>query len=537
MKRLGVAAVALAPGGAFRLEGMRGDHRALDLVLRGGTVVDGTGRAGFLADVGITADRIVRIGDIAEQGVREIDCTGLIIAPGFIDIHSHAEGSLFADPMLESTVRQGVTTVIIGSDGNSRAPGQGTRGATMRAFLDSVDRLRPGANVGTCIGLGTVRGLVVGGGDRRATAAQVDRMVAMVEQALDEGASGASSGLEYLPGAFASREELIACCRPLAARGLAYHTHMRNEDDRLLEALDEAIAIAREAGCALQVSHLKTMGPRNWPNLGEAFARIEAARDEGIDIAFDRYPYIAYQTGLTSLFPAWSRAQGIERLIARTETAATAPRLREEVEAKVDLIGGWNSVQVTTVAVPEDRSVEGQRLGADALSRGLDPYEHAVGLLKRSRGNVGMVGFAMSEANLERLLKHPLGMVASDGGALATSGPARRGVPHPRGAGSFARVLGLYVRERGVLSLEEAVRKLSALPASRVRLDGRGTLAEGNFADVVVFDAARVRDQATFEDPFQYAVGIKATIVNGGIAYLDGARGPRTGRAIRPARA
>lgn len=533
--RLGaVAGVGLAAGGPAGLPAGGRSRIAHDLILRNGTVVDGTGSPRFRADVAITGDRVMRIeGRITDRAVHEVDCTGHVVAPGFVDIHSHADGSLFADPLMESTVRQGVTTVVIGADGNSRAPAAGAAG-TMKALLDSITRLRPGANVGSCVGLGTVRGTVVGGGDRAATPAQLQQMTALVERALAEGAAGASSGLEYTPGAFASRDELVALCRPLAARGLAYHTHMRNEDDRLLAALDEAIGIASSAGCALQVSHLKTQGPRNWPLIDQAFARIEAARVAGLDVAFDRYPYLAYQTGLQSLFPVWSREQGIDRLLARAEAPETASRLREETLAKVDLIGGWDNVQVTTVATSADKAVEGQRVGRAAASAGADPYLYTLGLLRRSSGNVGMVGFAMGEENLERILRHDLGMVASDGGSLATSGPARRGVPHPRGAGSFARVLGLYVRERRVLTLEQAVRKLSALPASRVGFAGRGTLTEGGFADAVVFDPDTIIDRATFEDPFQYAVGIKATVVNGGVAFEDGTRGARTGRAVSP---
>lgn len=509
-------------------------HHAPALVLRGGLIVDGTGRTGYHADLAVTGDRITAIATgIAERGERDIDCTGLVVAPGFVDIHSHADGSLFADPLMESTIRQGVTTVVIGSDGNSRAPGGSGANASVRAMLDAIDQLRPAANVGTLVGLGTVRGLVVGGGDRRATPLQVARMTATVQRAIDDGALGASSGLEYTPGAFATTHELMQLCTPLVARGLAYHTHMRNEDDRLLEAIDEAIAVARGAGCALQVSHLKTMGPRNWGRLDDAFARLEAARAEGLDVAFDRYPYLAYQTGLQSLFPVWSRAAGIDGLIARAEAPETAARVREETLAKVDLIGGWDNVQVTTVGVAQDRAVEGTRLGEEAARREADPYHFALDLLRRSRGNVGMVGFAMSEENLERVLGHELGMVASDGGALALSGPARRGVPHPRGAGSFARVLGTYVRERGTLTLEQAVRKMSAMPASRVGLRDRGTIAEGACADLVVFNPATIADRATFTDPFQYAVGVKATVVNGVVAFLDGERGPRAGRAMR----
>ena len=383
------------------------------------------------------------------------------------------------------------------------------------------------------VGLGTVRGVVVGDANRPATPGELARMRAFVESALADGALGASSGLEYTPGAFASVAELTALCRPLAARRLGYHTHMRNEDDRLLEAIDESIAVARAARCALQVSHLKTQGPRNWNKLDDVFARVAAARGAGVDVAFDRYPYLAYQTGLSNLFPVWSRDGATDQFLARLADPEVAARIRTETLAKVDLIGGWGNVQVTSVSAAEDKAAEGKRMDAFARERGAEPYALAVAMLQRNRGNVGMIGFAMSEANLERILQHPWGMVASDGGSLATSGPARRGVPHPRGAGSFARVLGRYVRERKTLTLEQAVRKLSALPASRVRLAGRGTLVEGAFADVAVFDADTVIDRADFSDPFQYAVGFKATVVNGVLALLDGERGARSGRALR----
>ena len=529
-----LAASGAAVVGAPALIGLR--RFAPDLLLRGGTIVDGTGRSRFVADLGVTDGRIVNVSArIGEAARLEIDCRDHVVMPGFVDIHTHADGTLFDDPMMEGMIRQGVTTAIVGADGSSRAPGRegGTGPATVRALLDRIDALPPAANVGTMVGLGTVRGVVVGEDDRPATADELARMVALVEQALRDGALGASSGLEYTPGAFASPEELVALCRPLAARRLQYHTHMRNEDDRLLEAIDESIAVARGAGCGLQVSHLKTQGPRNWGKLDAVFARVQQARDAGIDVAFDRYPYLAYQTGVTNLFPVWSRDGGTARFFARLDDAATAGRIRQETLDKVALIGGWDNVQVTSVSAAEDKPAEGRRLGAYAAERGAEPYAFTVAMLRRNGGSVGMIGFAMSEENLERILRHPQGMVSSDGGAFATSGAARRGVPHPRGTGSFARVLGRYVRERGTLTLEQAAMKCAALPARRIGLADRGTIARGQWADLVVFDPARVIDKADFTDPFAYAEGVKATVVNGGVAFVDGTRGARTGRAIR----
>src|SRR5688572_3222350 len=422
---LATAGAALASlgcgGGRVSLPG----RSRWDLVVRNGTIIDGSGGAPFEGDVAIADGRIAAIGRaLSGAGGDEIDARGLAVAPGFIDIHSHADGTLFDDPRAESVIRQGVTTVIVGQDGGSRGPSRDDPSArtqvrrSLRAqgpfsslgdFLATVDALPPAVNVASMVGLGTVRGIVVGNDDRPATPAEVARMRSLVSAAIANGACGASSGLEYIPGAFASREELAALCAPLAAARLPYATHMRNEDDRLLDSLDESIAVARAAGCPLQLSHLKTQGPRNWPKIDAALERLEKARAAGMDVAFDRYPYVAYQTGLTNLFPAWSRDGGTQRFLARVRDTSTAPRVRDETLAKVELIGGWNNVQITSVTSEADRSAEGQRLGTWAQAQGADPYEAAIRLLERSGGDVGMVGFAMSEENIERFLAHPLG--------------------------------------------------------------------------------------------------------------------------------
>jgi N-acyl-D-amino-acid deacylase len=506
-----------------------------DLIIRNGVIYAGTGAAGVDGDVAIAGGRITEIGRrLAARGVEEIDVRGQAIAPGFIDIHSHADSSLSEDPRAESVIRQGVTTIVGGQDGSSRSPRAGDAGHA--PVIVSIDGALPAVNVAWMIGLGTVRGMVVGNADRPATAEELQRMTGLVDRALGDGACGASSGLEYTPGAFATIDELAAVCKPLASRKLPYATHMRNEDDRLLEAIDESIAVARGAGCPLQISHLKTQGPRNWRKLDEVFARVARARASGIDVTFDRYPYIAYQTGLTNLFPIWSREGGTENFFSRLDDAAASTRIRTETLAKVDLIGGWDNVMITSVRAEEDRQAEGKRLGSHAASLAIDPYAYTVGLLRRSRGSVGMVGFAMSEENLDRILAHPQAMICSDGGGFAVDGPTRRGNPHPRGLGSFPRVLGRYVRERKALSLAAAIQKMTGLPASRLRLADRGHLAAGKAADVVVFDPARVADRATYESPFQYPDGISVVIVNGAIALRDGERSKAgNGRALRPA--
>jgi N-acyl-D-amino-acid deacylase len=552
-------------------------RRRYALVIRGGTVYDGLGGPGIVADVAIEDGRITAIGkNLRDDGAVEIDARGMAVAPGFIDIHSHGDGSLWTDPRAESLVRQGVTTIVVGQDGSSRSPKGGAaddgaeterhRFSSFAELWQSLQTLKPAVNVASMVGLGTVRGIVIGNENRPATADEIARMTQMVEQALADGACGASSGLEYTPGAFATRDELIALCKPLASRRLPYATHMRNEDDHVLEAVDESIAVASGAGCPLQISHLKTEGPRNWGKLDEIFAHIHRARGgldatvaearpapakatkrrdrpsrstrhstaksapahpaapPGIDVAFDRYPYIAYQTGLSNLFPVWARAGSTEDFLKRLDDPSVGEKIRHETVAKVQLIGGWDNVEISGVTNYADAAADGKRLGAFALANRMEPYAMAVALLQRGKGNVGMVGFAMSEQNLDHILAHPQGMVCSDGGAFATDGPTHTGHPHPRGLGSFPRVLGRYVRERKALALADAIHKMTAFPASRIGLTDRGRLAPGMAADVVVFDPATVADKATYEDPFHYPVGVKAVVVNGVVALRDDQR-------------
>jgi len=511
-----------------------------DLVIRGGNVIDGTGGPPVQMDVAVRGGRIAAVSRrVTDKGAVELDARGVAVAPGFIDIHSHGDGSLFSDPRSESVIRQGVTTIVVGQDGSSRFPSRRSEDdeagyASFTALASAIDALPSSVNVASMIGLGTIRGMVVGNDDRPATPDELQRMTQMVRDAVTTGACGASSGLEYTPGAFASRAELAALCAPLAAAKLPYATHMRNEDDRLLDAIDESIDVARQAKCPLQISHLKTQGPRNWGKLDEVFRRIDEARRGGMDITFDRYPYIAYQTGLTNLFPVWSRDGGTAAFLRRLDDPSTGDRIKREALAKVDLIGGWDNVLISSAGRGADSSAAGKRLGAYAKAKGVDPYDATVSLLRSSNASTGMVGFAMSEENLDRILAHPLGMVCSDGGAFAIDGPSRRGSPHPRGLGTFPRILARYVRERKALTLTQAINKMTALPASRIHLSDRGRIAPNMAADVVVFDPAKVQDTATFAEPFQYPTGIDAVVVNGVVALRDGQRGDRhTGRSLR----
>jgi N-acyl-D-amino-acid deacylase len=521
-----------------------------DLVLRRATVFDGTGTPGLEVDVAVVGDRITQVGRITATGIEEIDLAGMALAPGFIDIHSHADLSLLVNPNAESRIRQGVTLEVVGQDGNSVGPmsDAGFRATRDRyrdaygvdidfrdlgGFLDRLDRTPATVNLATMIGHGTIRGLVVGGGDRPATEAELQRMGALIREALDQGAVGFSSGLEYTPGSFADVTELVALAGELRGTGYPYASHMRNEDDRLFAAVEETLRVGWMAGVPVQISHLKAQGERNWWKAEAVLRTIEAARSSGLDVHFDRYPYIAYATGLSNLFPAWARSGGSGAFIRRLSDPAQLPAIELFARAKVAGLGSWDAVQISSTGTATNAYARGRRLGELAEERGEDPFALAVRLIVEERNSVGMIGFGMSEENTTEFLAHPLGMLCSDGGSYAPYGALSGGSPHPRGYGTFPRLMGPYVRS-GALSLELAVHKATALPARKIGLVDRGVIRPGAFADLVAFDPSTVADQATFEDPHQYPVGIPLVVVNGQVTLRDGEQtGAIAGRAIR----
>ncbi|HUF50785.1 MAG TPA: D-aminoacylase [Longimicrobiales bacterium] len=519
------AGSALVLGDAVPARPQSAPARA-DLVLRRARIYDGTGSAAFTGDVAIAAGRITEVAArIGTRGSEELDLNGLALSPGFIDIHSHTTTNLMAESPAQSKVRQGVTTEVSGQDGSSPVD--------VAAFLRDVDTRGGLVNAASMVGAGSLRGDVVGSDDRPATPAEIARMIALVRAALDGGACGVSSGLEYTPGGFADATELEALATPLRGTGLAFASHMRNEDDRVLGSVEEILGIGQRAGVGAHISHLKAQGERNWWKTDSIFHVIEGARAAGVDATFDVYPYIAYSTGITNLFPLWSRDGGTDAFLARLDDSAHAARIEAAVRAKIASLGTWDAVQFTSSGAPEFAWIVGKRLGRLAQERASEPYALLLEIVRGTRARPGMVGFGMSEENVAKKLAHPLAMVCSDAGAVSPGS----GAPHPRAYGAFPRVLGKYVRDMKVLSLASAIHKMTMRPAQRLRFDDRGRIAVNMAADLVVFDPDTVSDRATFEDPHQYAAGIPHVIVNGAFVLRAGeVLAVKPGRAVRPAR-
>lgn len=532
------------------LSGMRSTPwwRAPDLVLRRAMVFDGTGAPGIEADVSVVGDRIQAVGRVAERGSLEIDLAGQALAPGFIDIHTHADRPLLDVPRAEHRVLQGITLEVGGQCGGSPGPSSESAAQAAReryrerygvevdlrelgGFFNALEVIPPAVNAASMVGQGTVRGLVVGSEDRPATRQELERMKELVRQALAQGAVGLSSGLEYTPSGFASREELAELATALRGTGYPYASHMRNEDDGVLAAVEEALHVGRVAGVPVQISHLKAQGERNWWKAPVILDLLEEARETGVDVHFDRYPYVAYSTGLSNLFPSWARSGGTEAFLARLRDPAEAGVLEEYCRAKIAQLGSWDSVQISSTRTPGNEWISGRRLGEAARESGEDPFDMTLRLLFEENGRVGMIGFGMSEENTARILSHPLGMICSDGSVYA---PDASGSPHPRSYGTFPRVLGHYVREERVMPLEMAIHKMTGLPASKILLVDRGVIRPGAFADLVAFDPATVKDEATFTEPRKRPTGIGTVVVNGVVTVRESEMtGERAGRPIR----
>ena len=529
-----------------------------DIVIRGGTVYDGSGAAPFAADVAIDGDRIAAVGPVAARGTREIDASGLAVAPGFINMLSWATDSLFADGRSQSDIRQGVTLEVFGEGWSlgplnermrrERLEQQGDirydiTWTTLDGALRALESRGISTNIASFVGATTVRMHELASDDRPPTPAELARMRALVDQAMRDGALGVGSSLIYAPAAYATTDELVAICQAAAQyRGL-YISHLRSEGDRLLEAIDELITIARRAGVPAEIYHLKQAGRRNWPKLDRAIERVEGARSEGLSITADMYPYEAGATGLSACFPPWAHDGGPDALRARLGDATQRDRIREEMvrpgegwENLYDAAGGASGILLVSFKSERLKPLTGRTLEDIARERSADPRDVAMDLVREDESRVGMIVFMGSPANLAREAALPWMSFGSDAGSNAPEGVFLLSQPHPRTYGTFARVLGHFVRDLAVAPLEEIIRRMTSFPAANLGLDHRGSLAAGHHADVVVFDPARIQDHATYERPQVYATGVHHVLVNGTPVLADGEHpGALPGRVLRGA--
>jgi N-acyl-D-amino-acid deacylase len=518
----------------------------LDLVITGGNLLDGTGAPALPADVGVRGDRIAAVAPHGTlPGAEILDATGHVVTPGFIDLHSHADFSIQGHPGADTCLYQGVTTLVGGNCGFSPFPAADPenlrRSAAFMAdqlswdwtgfdgYATAVERSKPAVNLVAQVGLNALRMAAVGGDERPATPEERTAMRVLLERAADEGVAGFSTGLIYAPGSYAPPREVTELARAAARLGLLYSTHMRNEADRLIDAVTEALTTARESGARLEISHLKAMGRANHGRVHEALRLIDEARAQGVDVTADVYPYTASSTTLTSRLPGWAMDGGVERLLDRLADAAVRRRIAAEARIDADVI-----VLAELPQGPYSAWI-GRSLAELGGELGLGGAETALEVIAAHHGSVGIVNHAMSEDDVRAVLSHPHVSVASDGSTLR---PAGEGRPHPRSFGTFARVLGRYVREWGVLTLADAVRKMTSLPASRAGLADRGEVREGLAADLAVLDPDTVVDTSTFDDPWKPAAGVRHVVVNGTAVLRDSVlTGNRPGRVLRRHRA
>ena len=503
-----------------------GNSQEYDLIIRGGKVVDGSGNPWYRADIAIKNDRIAEIGQLSNhEAKRVIDAHGLVVAPGFIDPHTHALRGIFEVPNAESALLQGVTTLTEGNDGSSPYP-------IDRHYAD-IDNLRISPNWAVFVGQGTIRQRVIGFGLRKATPDEMDRMKQMVRDAMEQGALGISTGLFYVPGSFTSTEEVIELSKVAAEYNGIYISHIREEAAQLIDSVQETIRIGEEADIPVQITHHKVIGVENWGASIESLRLVDEARERGVDVTIDQYPYTASQTSINALIPQWAQAGGREEMLSRINSAETYSTIKNEVVAKILYDrGGGDPKNVFISRNSWDPDMAGKNLAELAIDAGLEPTpENAADVVFDiiRGGGATAVYHAIGPEDVDRIMQHPATAIGSDGPV----GVFGEGSPHPRQYGTFARVLGLYVRERKILSLEEAIRKMSSQSARRLGIHDRGLITKGYFADIAIFDPDEIIDKATFENPHQYAIGTKFVLVNGTVVVENGQHtGVRPGRIL-----
>jgi N-acyl-D-amino-acid deacylase len=530
-----------------------------DLVIANGRIVDGTGAPWFRGDVAIAGDRIVAVGAIGDRGgAQTIDATDLVVAPGFIDLLGQSEFNVLVDGRAASKILQGVTTEVTG-EGSSIAPvndrliAEAATQATAfnvtqdwRTLGDYFKRLeersKTAINVATFVGAGGLRNYVIGKADRPATPAELEQMKQLTAAAMEQGALGLSTSLQYVPDRFAPTSEIVELAKVASKYGGVYFTHQRSESARIFESLDEVFTIAEQARIPAEIWHLKTAYKANFGRMPEVLRRMEAARARGLDVTADQYPYTRASNGLDSCIPLWAREGGFDRMVERLKDPATRERIKKDMddpgattwENQWYGANGGDGVMVSTALNPALRKYEGMTLTAIGKAMGRDPRDAVIDLVVADKGETSVVTSIMDEDDVRTALRHPLVGVGTDSGAKAADGTLSESKSHPRAWGSFPRILGHYVRDERLLPLEEAIRKMTSKAAARVHLADRGILRPGMAADITVFDAATIHDVATFENPNRYSVGIRQVFVNGRRVVADGAiTSERPGRPLR----
>jgi dihydroorotase/N-acyl-D-amino-acid deacylase len=556
MRSVLAAAVAVASAAVLLAQG---PEEAFDVVITGGRVVDGTGAPWYRADVAVTGDRIVRVGRLAGAPARlRVDATDLVVAPGFIDMLGQSEFNVLVDNRAASKVYQGVTTELTG-EGTSIGPlndrvhqddiptyehfGVVADWRTLGEYLARLDaRTHPAINLGSFVGAGGLRAYVMGKDDRPATASELAEMKRLAAEAMEDGAFGLSSSLQYVPDRFATTDELTELARAVAPYGGIYITHQRSESGRIFESLDEVFAIAERARIPAEVFHLKTAYRANWGKMPDVLARLHAARARGLDVTANQYPYTRASNGLDACLPLWVREGGTDRMIGRLRDPAVRDRIKRDMadpkattwENQWYGSGGADGVMVSSVINPELRKYEGKTLAEIGRAMGKDPRDAVMDLVVADRAQTSVIISIMSEEDVRAALRDPLVAIGTDSGARAEDGPLSENKSHPRGWGSFARILGTYVRDEHVLTLEEAIFKMTSRPATRVGLTDRGVLRPGMMADITVFNPATIRDVASYAEPTHYATGVEWVLVNGKVVLARGRMtGERPGRALR----
>jgi N-acyl-D-amino-acid deacylase len=522
----------------------------IDYLIINGSVTDGSGSETRRANVGIEGDRIVYIGPDSAPASHVIDAAGMIVCPGFIDTHSHSEFTLMADGRAQGKLAQGVTTEINGNCGLSAAPlfdeaaarreadqeefGVTERWSTFEEYFGYLEQKGCGLNFATLCGHGNIRASVMGYRDGKPSSDEMGRMKELLTEAIKSGARGLTTGLIYPPGVYSDTEEIIELAR--TAFGLdssvIYATHMRSEGAGLVESIEETLRIGRESGIAVHISHIKTSGEENWGKIDTALSLVEEARASGMKVTCDRYPYIASSTDLDTIVPSWAYEGGVQEELKRLRNPEIRGKIVSGLRSRSDKY--WKGILISSVAKQENKWMEGGNIFDIAAKMGSRPFDAALDIIISEEARAGAIFFSMCETNLRRFLSLPYTMIGSDSSVRSFSGKTCWGKPHPRGFGSFPRFLGRYVRDEGLIELPEAIRRITSLPAGVFGLRDRGRLAQGLFADIVVFDDDAISDRATFEEPFQAADGIRHVFVNGLPAFSEGSfSGKLSGRVIR----